>query len=112
MRETKFRAWNKITKQMSKPFTLVQLAIATDAYYQIEQVEFLQYTGLKDKNGKEIYEGDFVVYRDISGSGRVREFEKREIRWFKDSCSFNLSRAYNDAEMEVVGNIHEEVLNG
>jgi len=55
MREIKFRAWDKILQKMYYP---------ADLDYA-ETAILMQYTGLKDKNGKEIYEGD-IVKRPLS----------------------------------------------
>ena len=74
MRDIKFRCWDTENKQMLKvqeldfedTFYGGRLSIRTDQYndyFDIEDMILMQYTGLKDKNGKEIYEGDIVKFR-------------------------------------------------
>jgi len=51
-REIKFRAWDKKSKIMKYDINIISNSFG----------ELLQFTGLKDKNGKEIYEGDIIEY--------------------------------------------------
>jgi uncharacterized phage protein (TIGR01671 family) len=57
MREIKFRAWYEWKKHMDKNS---QLTSHFEEVLQDDCCILMQYTGLKDKNGKEIYEGDVV----------------------------------------------------
>lgn len=127
MREIKFRAWDSIRKFMAEPF---------DLYWEIEDNNpedypqggcyprgtiFLQYTGLKDKTGKEIYEGDIVhvkfgvkphatdmvyeVYWDNESAMFYMQNKKvKSLRWM--FCIKGKGHYYPDI-IEVKGNIYE-----
>ena len=76
MREIKFRAWDKENKWFINGFNMFGFSTGQGAptkflqrfndKWKIEDVIIQQYTGLKDKNGKEIYDGDIVFIRKQS----------------------------------------------
>lgn len=107
-REIKFRVWNNNTNK----YEYTEL----DYYFVIDQrikaYEYEQYTGLKDKNGKEIYEGDRIK---IEGSDSVYTVEYGRGVWvarFGDEsgdniCLFHYVQKNMVLYAEVIGNIHE-----
>jgi len=115
IRNIKFRAWTKEQKQMVEVVELNFYQATMASIYgdyasgerewdlkDFENVELMQYVGLKDKNGTEIYEGDVIVweYNEIP----------QEVKWDNSiggysTKRYHLWRAIN--KMEVIGNIYE-----
>lgn len=110
MREIKFRVFNKEDKLLTQPH-----AISEDIINNPDLI-VMQFTGLKDKNGKEIYEGD-IIHISETNSAKTILPAKYEVKYFCDGFKMVLhgfeDDIYNNlGEMpngftEVIGNIYE-----
>ncbi|MGH2116646.1 YopX family protein [Aerococcus sp. L_32] len=129
MCDIKFRAWEKNLKEMISVDSInfeAGLINMELAWRTFEEIELMQYTGLKDKKDVEIYEGDVVkfyarshyhpeVYAweyETKGVGIIR-YEMgsyvlggREETYILESL-FGVLMNYEDVKMEVIGNIYE-----
>lgn len=115
MRELKFRAWinnyncyaDVLGFEQGRLFVQFQSGERSQnrLYVPIEDCILEQYTGIKDKNGKEIYESDIVSVRNKNRKNEydigVVEFGKAAFR-----CPFLLGK-YHSGQVEVIGNVHE-----
>ncbi len=97
MREIKFRGFFKDDKEM---FNFKHLNL--DNFYKSNNVELMQYTGLKDKNGLEIYEGDI-----ISCQNKVGQVKYEKSMFVGDFIKARGHLFYISDECIVVGNIYE-----
>ena len=115
-RELKFRVWLHDTKEWGN-VSCIEVFNSTgklEYLYQDQPYTIQQYTGLKDKNGKEIYEGDICNAGMVTGPidyiiGGFSLASNPLIEFLpKDACVF--SPDYNPSwiDVEVVGNICED----
>ena len=123
MREIKFRAWLKEDEKMANVETMdftdksiqyLKRSEIINVYIlrreSFDDVELMQYTGLKDKNGKEIYEGDILFFRDenmkyiVVWQDAAFIIKSIEIRKYSEKMYW-----LDDTEIccEIVGNIYE-----
>lgn len=112
-RDIKFRAWIKNNKRMEMCIEVNPFYIGDcdRFHWKHEEVELMQYTGLKDKNGNEIYEGDileFVATKtkwivSYSHGAFVISYQNSNINILYD-CSIKDGMLKH---MEIIGNIYK-----
>lgn len=130
MREIKYRAWHKKEKRMFEFWQLDSVIKLIDEDWSIyellsqntilkDKFELMQFTGLKDKNGKEIYEGDvvkcfefyegdfFIETQDLQVCFLEGEWCLWQMKGNVKEYVVDLFSRYLNEGLEVIGNIYE-----
>lgn len=122
----RYRAWNKATKEMHEVDDIVSIDIEKKQiyvktlffnqlnHYVFDAVVLMQSTGFRDKNGKEIFEGDILKVTNLSSWLEVVSFNnnkamfvsKKIKREIEESPLYDLFNT-DIFEVEIIGNIYE-----
>ena len=116
MREIKFRLWHKTSKCFESCFMVNPQGLLLDprashpalSLYNDDHYVLMQFTGLKDKNGKDIYEGDILSFQFDNPSANY----KLAVEWktgMTECCQscFDGYETKDFDKVKVIGNIYE-----
>ncbi len=116
----KFRAWDSVKKEMFKDtFAITESGqvvvveqesiVCPPDYVFVDHLAIMQSTGLFDRNGQEIFEGDILYGYAGEDFWEIVEFDTEEGKWIRKDIWYNskLGLSENNEFMEIVGNIYE-----
>ncbi|MBD3275131.1 MAG: hypothetical protein GF372_07460 [Candidatus Marinimicrobia bacterium] len=117
MRDLKFRAWDREANNMMEDvaFKFNEYGVYVESHdyignFRKNRIEIMQFSGLKDSNGNDIYEGDILEWTEDGVSK-----QRGVVKWSDVNCGFVVTYGEDLAwfvtapprPMKIVGNIHE-----
>ena len=109
MREITFRAWDKTKKEYIRGWEVTGFLSVTNPFERVDMNKYIieQYTGIKDKNGIRIFEGDIVKFK-CWGHPYTEPVEYH--KWgFSPMASVRVEVSVSaDGDVEIIGNIHDK----
>ena len=114
MKRLKFRVWNKVSKKMHNPQAIsfdiqncnpFAVSIPAKSWDPAEKYELLQWTGLRDESGTDVYEADLVLI----------DYEIYRVHWHESEAAFKLISLKGSLEKDagllptgkIIGNTYE-----
>jgi len=110
MRTLKFRAWDDVLKYYINPNELVYrldgYLFSREFQEELHDAIIEQFTGLQDKNGKDIYEGDIVKGKQWNPDTYQVGFNRGGFCFFNEGDKYYEDCKYLN-QFEIIGNVHE-----
>ena len=114
MKEHKYKIWDKDLKAFSEYTGTNYEGQSINEFFQDKDLVFLEYTGLLDKNKREIYEGDIIEWRWYGETSKgellktIIEWDDYSLQWYaRPNALHRLVENNKNKEIEVIGNIYE-----